>query len=95
MRFTSFAVALAVVATPALAVDVAANPTAVAAPVVHQGDMLRDANNARLSAVDSINKDGSVGIILNGHYVTVPASTLSMANGKLVTSLSKDKLNTM
>jgi hypothetical protein len=91
MRFAAFALALATVAAPALASDLPS-----AAPVVaHEGDMLRDANNVRLSAVDTVNKDGSVGIIYNGHVVTVPASSLSMANGKLVTSLTKAQVGSL
>jgi hypothetical protein len=92
MRFTALAIALAAIATPAFAADLPAN---AAAPVVRQGDMLRDANNIRLSTIDSVNKDGSVGIIFNGHYVTLPAASLSAANGKLVTSLTKAQVSAM
>lgn len=91
MRFAALAFALATVAAPALASDLPA-----AAPVAaHEGDMLRDANNVRLSSIDTVNKDGSVGIIYNGHVVTVPASSLSMANGKLITSLTKAQVSSM
>jgi hypothetical protein len=91
MRLAVFAVALATFTAPAIAGDVPA-----AAPVVaHQGDMLRDANNIRLSAIDTVNRDGSVGIIYNGRVVTVPGSSLSLANGKLVTSLTKAQVNSM
>jgi hypothetical protein len=91
MRIAAFAAALTFVAAPAFASDL---PAAGSTPVVaHAGDMLRDANNLRLSAVDTVNKDGSVGIIYNGRVVTVPAASLSLANGKLVTSLTKSQVN--
>jgi hypothetical protein len=90
MRFAAFAVALAVVAAPAFAADLASTPA-----TAHAGDMLRDANNTRLSAVDTVNKDGSVGIIYNGHVVTIPAASLGSANGKLVTSLTKAQISAM
>lgn len=93
MRFAAFAFALATVAAPALASDL---PATTSAPVAaHEGDMLRDVNNVRLSSIDTVNKDGSVGIIYNGHVVMVPASSLSMANGKLVTSLTKAQVSSM
>lgn len=91
MRPIVFAAALASVAAPAFAADLpAAQPVAA-----HAGDMLRDANNVRLSAVDSVNKDGSVGIIYNGHVVTIPATSLGSANGKLVTNLTKAQVGAM
>jgi hypothetical protein len=91
MRFAAFAIAIAVLSAPAVAADA----PAASAPVARQGDMLRDANNVRLSAIDSVNKDGSVGIIFDGRYVTVPATSLSVANGKLITSLTKAQVSAM
>lgn len=76
--------ALFTVATPASAVGEVA---------VRKGDMLRDANQVRLGAVNTVNKDGSVGIIYNSRYVTLPVSTLSVVEGKLITSLSKAEIS--
>lgn len=91
MRLAIFAIALATVAIPAIAADLPA-----AAPVVaHEGDMLRDANNIRLSAIDTVNRDGSVGIIYDGRVVTIPGASLSVVNGKLVTSLTKAQVSSM
>jgi hypothetical protein len=91
MRFVILAATL--LAAPVFAAD---TPVAMTTAVVaHEGDMLRDANNVRLSAIDTVNRDGSVGIIYNGHVVTVPGSTLATANGKLVTSLTKAQLSAM
>jgi len=86
MRLVTLAIVIAAIATPALAADL---PSSAAAPIARQGDMLRDANNVRLSNIESVNRDGSVGIIFNGHYVTLPATSLTTANGKLATSLTK------
>ena len=60
---------------------------AVASP----GKMLVGANGARLGAVYRVTSDGSPQLIVNGKMVTVPASTLSMVDGELKTSLSKSE----
>ncbi len=66
----------------------AATPTVVAA----KGKMLVAANGARLGAVYRVGPDGSAQIIIDGKMVTVPASTLSLTDGKLTTSLSKTEV---
>ncbi|PXA86618.1 hypothetical protein DMC47_34175 [Nostoc sp. 3335mG] len=91
MRAAALAIAL-IASAPAIASDLPSAATPVSA---HAGDMLRDANNVRLSEVDSVNKDGSVGIIYNGHVVTIPAASLGSTNGKLVTSLTKAQIGAM
>lgn len=57
--------------------------------VASEGKMLVAANGARLGAVYRVTGDGSAQIIVDGKMVTIPASTLSVADGKLMTSLSK------
>jgi hypothetical protein len=73
-----------------------AQPDASAAPaataVAEKGKMLTAANGARLGSVYRVNPDGSAQIIIDGKLVTVPANTLSIANGKLVTSLTKSEV---
>lgn len=59
------------------------------APVASEGKMLVASNGSRLAAVYRVTDDGSAQIILNGKMVTVPADTLSVSDGKLMTSLSK------
>ena len=83
MRLTILGLLLVATAVPAVAAD---------APVARRGVMLRDANNVRLAAIDTVKADGSVGIIVNAHYIVVPADTLSMTDGKLVTKLTKEQL---
>lgn len=72
------------------AISVSASAADTAAPVkVSAGKMLYAANGGRIASVYRVNGDGSVQLILDGSMRTVPASTLSMADGKLTTSLSK------
>ncbi len=70
----------------------AAPATAATAAVAEKGKMLTAANGARLGSVYRVNPDGSAQIIIDGKLVTVPANTLSVANGKLVTSLTKSEV---
>jgi len=68
-------------------------PEAAAAPVsAVKGSMLVAANGARLAPVYRVSADGSAQIIIDGKMVTVPASTLSVAGGRLTTSLSKTEV---
>jgi hypothetical protein len=54
--------------------------------------MLVAANGARLAPVYRVAPDGGAQIILDGKMVTVPATTLSMTDGRLVTSLTKSEI---
>jgi hypothetical protein len=67
----------------------AATPTA---PVAVPGKMLNDANGGRLALVDRVDQDGSAEIIIDGRLVTVPAATLSVVGGRLMTSLKKPQV---
>jgi hypothetical protein len=60
-----------------------------AAAVATEGKMVIASNGARLGAVKRVTEDGSAQVIIEGKMVTIPASTLSVADGKLTTSLSK------
>jgi hypothetical protein len=87
---------LCAVVLPAAAQAPAAASAAPAAPaaaaVAEKGKMLTAANGARLGAVYRVGPDGSAQIIIDGKLVTVPANTLSIANGKLMTSLTKSEV---
>jgi uncharacterized Zn-binding protein involved in type VI secretion len=65
---------------------------AAAAAVAEKGKMLISANGSRLGAVYRVVADGAAQIIIDGKLVTVPGNTLSMANGKLTTSLTKSEV---
>ena len=79
---------LALVPAVSGSVAVAATSHANAKP----GDMLDDANGARLAPVDQVDDDGAVEIIIDGRVVVVPADTLSKVNGHLMTSLKKPQI---
>ena len=69
------------------------SPEGTAAPAsAVKGSMLVSANGSRLAQVYRVNPDGSAQIIIDGKLVTVPAATLSMAGGKLTTSLTKSEV---
>lgn len=89
MRYAIIATILALGSAPAFAADA---PTAT---VAHSGDMLRDANNVRLGAINAVNKDGSVGLIFESHYVTVPSDSLTIVGGKLTTKLTKAQVSAL
>lgn len=68
--------------------------TDVAAPAVSvvAGKMIYGANGQRVAAVYRVTDSGVVQVIIDGKLVTVPASSLSEQNGKVVTSLSRSEL---
>ena len=92
MRNLVILAALVAAASPALA----ETTTPVASPVVAtKGQMLTGADRSRLGSVVRVEGDGSVGIIFDAHLVTIPGSTLSMADGKLTTTLSKRQVTAL
>jgi hypothetical protein len=81
------ALTCAFVTVPAFA-DGGAAPAAVAV----KGKTLIAANGARLGQIYRVQPDGSAQLILEGSMVTVPASTLSLVDGQLKTSMTKNDL---
>jgi hypothetical protein len=59
------------------------------AVVATAGKMLLAADGARLGAVYRVMDDGAAQLIVDGKMVVIPAATLSVVEGKLMTSLSK------
>lgn len=90
MRIAAILAVMLVAASPALAGDIPASSAAVS-----KGQMLTSADRARLGSVVRVQDDGSVAIIFDAHLVTIPASTLTMADGKLTTSLSKREITAL
>lgn len=89
------AITIAIAASVATAVAapqiVQAQEAAVAAPAkadIEEGKMVY-AQGKRLGAVYRVAADGSAQVLLNGKAYVVPASTLSVEDGKIVTTLSK------
>ncbi len=105
-KFAVAALASVLVALPAVAqeasVDAAAAPapTAASAPAaapvtVKTGKFLFVAGGSRAGSIVRVAADGSPVIIMDGRTITVPASTLSDANGKLTTSLTKREVRAL
>jgi hypothetical protein len=80
------------VVLPAVAQQSSDAPAAAVAAVAEKGKMLVSANGSRLGAVYRVAADGAAQIIIDGKLVTVPGNTLSIANGKLTTSLTKSEV---
>jgi hypothetical protein len=60
---------------------------------VTKGKMLYASAGERLGAVYRVAADGSAQLIVDGKMITVPASTISVVDGKLTTSMSKSDVN--
>jgi hypothetical protein len=67
--------------------------TAAVVGTVSKGQMVETSSGARLGAVYRVAADGSPQIMFDGKLVTIPASTLSSSNGKLITTLSKSEVS--
>ena len=81
---------LSVTALPAVAQDApAAAPASLTASA--RGKMVIASDGARLAPVFRVASEGPQ-IILDGRMVTIPANTVSMAGGKLTTSLTKGQV---
>jgi hypothetical protein len=77
--------ALVMGSTPALA-------QGNASVAVSAGKMLYDSSGKRVALINRVTSEGNAQVILDGKLVNVPASTLSEANGKITTSMSKADL---
>lgn len=86
--------ALLAAATPALAVETAP-PAEVATTALEraprESEVLRDTGGRIVGKVYKVQPSGSVLAIVNRETVRIPASTLSIVDGKLVTTLSKSE----
>jgi hypothetical protein len=67
-------------------------PLAAQSVVAEKGKLLTAANGARLGVVSRVAPDGSAQVIIDGRMVTVPVNTLSVADGKLTTNLTKSQV---
>lgn len=63
--------------------------------VASKGRMLYSNSGQRIAPVYRVTSDGSAQLILEGKLVTVPASTITEANGRIETSMNKVQLATM
>ena len=94
---TSITIAVAAMLTcavvgPQIAHAQEAEPAAAEAEFKAVEGQLLYAKGKRLAPVYRVAADGSAQVILNSKMYLVPASTLSIENGKLTTSLSKGEV---
>lgn len=90
--------ALLAVATPALAIETAPpaplNTNEAAAALDRapkEGEVLRDTGARIVGQVYKVQPSGNILAIVNRQTVRIPASTLSIVDGKLVTTLTKSE----
>lgn len=72
-------------------VQTAADSAAPAVKVT-SGKMLYSVDGRRVASVYRVNAEGAPQVIIDGKLITVPASSLSEAGGKVTTSLTKSDL---
>lgn len=83
---------LAAATAPVVAVQATDTPAASALPRAPvEGEVLRDAKARILGKVYKVQPSGGVLAIVNRQTVRIPADTLSIVDGKLVTSLTKSE----
>lgn len=94
-------IALAAIATVAFSAPAFAETTQsvreitdeAAAPVeLKAGQMLYSSAGYRIASIYRVTESGDPQVIVSGRLVTVPLSTVSDANGKVMTSLSKKEV---
>ncbi|MET0370383.1 MAG: hypothetical protein ABW039_03295 [Sphingobium sp.] len=89
MRLFLALAATSLIVSPALATQAGAADSATAAVAAKRGATLRDAKGSRLGTIDRVNADGSVQIIFNSKFVTIPADKLVSSDAGTATSLTK------
>ncbi len=92
-KFTSLAVAaltLSVAVTPVPAEKAAAIPAS--AVEVERKDRLFDTTGASVAKVTRVENDGDVLVIYKGKIRRIQADTLSMKEGKLMTSMTRSEI---
>jgi hypothetical protein len=89
--FVSLAL-LAAATTPALAIETApAEAAATLDRAPKEGEVLRDSGARIVGQVYKVQPSGNILAIVNRQTVRIPASTLSIVDGKLVTTLTKSE----
>lgn len=89
--FVSLAL-LAAATTPALAIEtVPAEAAATLDRAPREGEVLRDSGARIVGQVYKVQPSGNILAIVNRQTVRIPASTLSIVDGKLVTTLTKSE----
>lgn len=80
---------------PAAPVEASAEAPAAEAPApveARRGQMVVTAGGIRLGSVSRVNSDGSPRVIFEGRVITVPVSSLTLEDGRLVSSLTRAEI---
>ncbi len=64
-------------------------PAAAQEVSISRGQVLATAEGKRLGYVHRVLSDGTVQLIVDGKLVTIPAATISLTDGKFITSLTR------
>lgn len=97
IKTLAFVATLAVTgAAMAQAASPVANPSSTG-PAIKGNEILRSADGRRLGAIDRVvlaadHSPVAVSLVVGSRFVKVPVSTITAANGGLVTSLSYDEI---
>ena len=87
-----FALALGLVAVPAIAQTAAPATAATAAPVIKEGDLVWTADGGKIGSVDSV-RDTNVAVITDERMILIPVSSLSAGPHGLVSTLKRKDIN--
>ena len=85
------ALALGLVAVPAIAQTAAPAPAA-AAPVIKEGDLVWSADGGKVGSVDSV-RGTDAAVITDERMIYIPVATLHSGPHGLVSSLSRKDIN--
>jgi hypothetical protein len=88
-KFAPVALLAAVTLSAVAPATLRAEPAAVS---VSAGQSLYGPDGKRVASVYRVSEDGNVLVIIDGKLINVPATTLSEADGKVVTTLSRTEL---
>ena len=91
LRSILLGLAATVAFTPAVAQEASA-PVEASASAAKAGQVIRDANNLKIGRVERVEKDGSVKVIYQSRMILIPANTLTVADGKVQTSLTRKEI---
>lgn len=91
-RILKLAVPLAIAFASALPQVAAAQDTAVVNAAEFAGKTIYGPKGERIAPIYKVTAAGVPQVIINGQIRSVPASSLSVAEGKLTTSLTKKEL---
>lgn len=99
MRLLTFMPLALLAATPALAQEAAPAAAAQAAVAFKRGEKIVSSDGASIGRIESISRKDeiptAVRVIFDARFVSIPVSTLSRTDNRLVTSLSRKEVSAL